>query len=70
MDLPTPPESVEGKPVKPKSRPRKRKVLEDGVEVPTKIKRLKLKFSRAAPEPEPVGVPRPRCTHFEVVIWC
>lgn len=69
MDLPTPPESVEGKVVKPKSKPRKRKVLEDGGEGPIKIKRLKLKFSRTAPEPEPVGVSRPRCTHFEVVIW-
>lgn len=70
MDLPTPPESVEGKMVKPKSRPRKRKVLEDGGEGSIKVKRLKLKFSKSAPEPEPVGVSRPRCTHFEVVIWC
>lgn len=70
MDLPTPPESVEGKMVKPKSRPRKRKVLEDGGEGSIKVKRLKLKFSKTAPEPEPVGVSRPRCTHFEVVIWC
>lgn len=65
IDLPTPPESVEGKPAKSKSRPRKRKI-EDGTERPLKVKRLKLKFSRE-PAPEPVGFQR--CTHFDVVIW-
>ncbi|KAI5841788.1 JmjC domain, hydroxylase-domain-containing protein [Morchella snyderi] len=53
MDLPTPPESVEGKTAKLKSRPRKRKAPEDGSEAPIKIKRLKLKFSKAPQEPEP-----------------
>jgi JmjC domain, hydroxylase len=64
-DLPTPPESVEGKPAKLKSRPRKRKADEGGG-LRIKVKRLKLKFSRE-PAPEPVGIRR--CIHFDVVIW-
>ncbi|KAG0640393.1 JmjC domain, hydroxylase-domain-containing protein [Tuber brumale] len=49
-DLPTPPESVEGKPVKTKNH--KKRKLEDGKERPAKVKKLRLKLSKeAAPEP-------------------